>query len=209
MEKNACINWNYPDPRNGFDRFVGPGATRAELLIQIVPALLFGLSFPVQSLVRSWGWSALQLIVVFILAFDLLGGVATNATGSAKRWYHRKGQTSRKHLVFIAIHFIQPFLVILFFDRWNWKFFFGAYGYLIAASLIIITLPLYLRRPAALLLLLGGIAIGLYVLPVPPRFDWFLPLFYTKLLVCHLLREEPYRPCTENGNWRDGCLGRM
>jgi len=28
----------------------------------------------------------------------------------------------------------------------------------------------------------------------PQGLEWFLPLFYLKLLISHVLREEPYRP---------------
>ena len=35
------------------------------------------------------GTTALQVLLVAILAFDLAGGVWANATPAARRWYHR------------------------------------------------------------------------------------------------------------------------
>jgi hypothetical protein len=55
-------------------------------------------------------------------------------------------------------------------------------------------MPLYTQRPSALIALLGGILLAIYVLPTPQYFEWFWCGYYVKLLVSHILREEPYRP---------------
>jgi len=187
------VQWEHPAPRGPLDRFIGPGATRAEVLLQFGPALLSAGAWLVAALVYDWDWSPFQTIVVMLLSIDLVGGVMTNATSSAKRWYHREGQGFRQHFGFVLIH-LHPFLIMALFDPGNWLFAIGAYGYLLAGALVILTTPLYLRRPPALLLLLGGIFLSLYGLRVPALFEWFLPVFYTKLFAGHLLREEPYRP---------------
>jgi len=191
------INWDYPPPQNALDRFVGPGATRAELLLQFVPSALATLGLIATAVIGNWGWTPVQLIVAGILTLDMVGGVITNATSSGKRWYHRLGQDFRQHMLFVLIHIAQPTLVVLFFDPGNWMFVIGSYSYLMLASLLILLTPLYLQRPMAGLLLMGGFFLSLYVLPVPEYFEWFLPVFYTKLLSSHLLREEPYRPEAE------------
>ncbi len=191
------INWDYPPPHSALDRFVGPGATRAEVLLQFVSATLAALVFIAAAISGEWGWTPVQLIVAGVLALDMVGGVITNATSSGKRWYHRAGQGFRQHLLFVLIHIVQPTLVVLFFDPSNWMFVAGSYGYLVLASLVILFTPLYLQRPLAGLLVVGGFFLSLYVLPVPQHFEWFLPVFYTKLLSSHLLREEPYRPESE------------
>lgn len=195
--EHTIINWDYPPPQNALDRFVGPGATRAELLLQFVPTLVITLGLIAVAIISEWGWTPAQLIVAGILTLDMVGGVITNATSTGKRWYHRAGQGFRQHMLFVLIHIAQPTLVVLFFDPGNWTFVAGSYGYLVLASLLILLTPLYLQRPLAGLLLLGGFSLSLYVLPVPQHFEWFLPVFYTKLLSSHLLREEPYRPETE------------
>ncbi|MFZ0613588.1 MAG: hypothetical protein WAM73_15220 [Desulfobacterales bacterium] len=52
-----------------------------------------------------------------MLAFDIVGGVTTNATSSAKRWYHRSGQTALNHMGFIALHLLHIFLVAWLFRK--------------------------------------------------------------------------------------------
>ncbi len=191
------IQWDYPEPKSALDRFVGPGATRAELALQFIPAGLAAMAWVGIAILQQWGWSVLQLVLAGILMVDMVGGVATNATSSAKRWYHRPGQGVGAHLGFTAVHAVQPLVVTLLFDRGNWAFLVGSYGYLMVAALTILLCPLYLRRPLAGSLLVGGFFLALYVLPVPSHFEWFLPVYYTKLLMSHLLREEPYRPDLE------------
>lgn len=193
-EPAAPIDWHYPPPQNALDRFIGPGATSAEIALQFVPTLLMAVAFVGAAIINEWGWSLLQLAIAALLMLDMVGGVITNATSAAKRWYHRAGQGRVQHGLFIALHIVQPALVVLFFDPGNWTFAIGSFGYLVLASALILFAPLYLQRPLAASLLVGGFFLSLYILPVPLHFEWFLPVFYTKLLISHLLREEPYRP---------------
>ncbi|NEP44590.1 MAG: hypothetical protein F6K35_37415, partial [Okeania sp. SIO2H7] len=97
----STIEWTYPEPRNLADRFIGPGATRGELLLQLIPPVLMALALPLVAKLGDWGWNFWQMLIAAILAFDLLGGVITNATSSAKRWYHRTGQGFGQHLGFV------------------------------------------------------------------------------------------------------------
>jgi hypothetical protein len=98
------INWNVPPPRRGLigalDKFVGPGATRAELLLQFAVAIVAAVAAPVYASRVVEGWSWLQYGVCCALAFDTAGGIVTNATSSAKRWYHRGGQVLQQHIAF-------------------------------------------------------------------------------------------------------------
>lgn len=195
--RTAFVNWAYPAPKDALDRFIGPGATRAEVALQLIPPCVMAAGLLGVAIVNDWGWSVVQLVVAGVLALDLVGGVITNATSAAKRWYHREGQGFRQHMIFILIHVLQPALVVLFFDAGTWPFLLGSFGYLVVASALILLTPLYLQRPLAALLLIVGFLLALYALPAPPGFEWFLPVYYTKLLSSHLLREEPYRPVTE------------
>ena len=108
-------DWNYPEPRKGisgqWDKFVGPGSTLSEQIVALLPAILAAFAIIYYSYVSNLEWSLIQYIIAALLAFDIIGGVATNATSSAKRWYHRNGQTAPKHLAFVAIHILQIFLV--------------------------------------------------------------------------------------------------
>lgn len=194
MTQPPIIDWQYPQPGSAWDRFIGPGATRAEVLLQVVPPLVAAAALPLIAIGQGWGWTWWQHLAASLLMLDMLGGIITNATSTAKRWYHREGQGFREHMGFIGLHIFQPLLLVLVFDRGNLAFVIGSFGYLLATSLTILAAPLYLRRPLAMLAMVGGIGLGLYVLPVPMHFAWFLPLYYAKLLVSHLLREEPYRP---------------
>lgn len=194
------IDWAYPQSRSGFagalDKFIGPGATSAERLIQVLAPSVAAIAAPLYAAAMGPSWSWLQYLLCMVLAFDLVGGVVTNATSSAKRWYHRNGQGFAQHFSFTAAHLLHLLLVAwLYLDNdWIWAAIAG--GYLLAAAALILMVPVYLQRPTALILYLGGLVIGLWLLPTPPGLEWFLPVFYLKLLVSHLPREEPYRPAT-------------
>ncbi|MEL6930546.1 MAG: hypothetical protein AAFO95_18210 [Cyanobacteria bacterium J06600_6] len=189
---------NYLLPRPGLpgllDRITGTKATTAELLIQFVPPTVFAIAAPIYAQSLAVDWTYLQLGLISFFGFDLLGGVLTNATSSAKRWFHREGQTWQNHLVFVSIHLVHIFLVALLFRNSDWSFFAIVSGYLMASSIAILRVPLYLQRPIALgiysLALLGN----LYLFDPTPGLEWFLPLFFLKLLVSHLLDETPYQP---------------
>ena len=191
------IDWSYPEPRKGligeWDKFIGPGATRAELWLELGSALVAGVALVAYALVQDLGWSGWQLLVAGLLALDLMGGVVTNATTAAKRWYHREGQGLPQHIGFVAVHVVHLFLVAWLFRGMDWTFLLVMYGYLLVASFVILRVPLYLQRPVALLWLCGVVAINHYVFAPVAGLEWFLPVFFLKLLVSHLLREAPYR----------------
>ncbi len=192
------INKNCPSLRPGFpgllDRITGPGATTAELLLQFIPPVIFAIAAPIYVQNLSLDWTPWQLGLISLLGFDLVGGVLTNATSSAKRWFHRPGQTWQHHLGFVSIHIIHIFLVALLFRNSDWNFFLIVSSYLMGASILILQTPLYLQRRVALglygLALLGNS----YLLKPTVGLEWFLPLFFLKILISHLLKEAPYRP---------------
>lgn len=185
-------------PREGWrgqvDRFIGPGATPAELMLQLVPSLGAAIAAPLYALTLPIDWTPWQLGAIAVLGFDLVGGVLTNATAAAKRWYHRPGQGWRQHMIFVGVHLFHIGLVALLFRGGDGLFFAGVAGYLLLAAGLILGSPLYLQRPIALglygLALLGD----RYLFAATPGLEWFLPLFFLKLLVSHLLKESPYRP---------------
>lgn len=195
-------NWHYPQPRPGlagqWDKFVGPGATRAEQILSLVPSILAATALVFYAYHYQLGWNLGQYIVAAVLAFDVVGGVTTNATSSAKRWYHRDGQGFTQHFGFVAIHAIQIFLVAWLFRNFDLIYFGLVYGYLLISALITLTVPLYIQRSVALLLVCGAIVLSRYALWPTPGFEWFIPFLFIKLLVSHLTREEPYM--VEGGN---------
>ena len=198
-----AIEWAHPAPRDGlagaWDRFIGPGATPAEQWLQLaVPA---GLTV---ALVVYWrwlavDWSALQYTVATVLAFDVLGGIITNATSSAKRWYHRPQAHPRQHLAFVAAHGFHLLAATVVFDAYGAGPMIAAYAVLLAAAALVAVTPLYLRRPAGFGLYAAAVLLSLYAFAQPPGMEWFLPLFYLKLLLGHMLAEAPFRPVASDG----------
>jgi hypothetical protein len=190
------IDWTPPSPRPGilgaWDAFVGPGQTRAEFWLCLIPAVLVGLGLPLAAWHFELGWTPVQVLAAGLLAFDLVGGVVTNATAAAKRWYHRPGQGSRQFLGFTAVHGMHLALVAWLFQDGDWRFFSVYYIYLLSASMVLLKVRLYLQRPVALVLWVGVFLVSLSLLPASRGMEWFVPVFFLKLLVSHLVREAPF-----------------
>lgn len=186
------------NPRAGLagilDRFVGPGATSAELALQLVFPLGAAAGAAVYAADTVGNWSTVQYILCAALAFDIVGGIVTNATSSGKRWYHRKGQGFPQHFGFITLHLGHLALVSWAFLGFDFVWLITAGAYLLVAGFGIIMSPLYLQRPVALLIYAGSVLLALYGLTPPIGMEWFLPLFYLKLFVAHLPKEKAYRP---------------
>ena len=200
VNKTTCdpplIDWVPPQPRPGMagwlDRFVGPGATAGELSCQIGAAFAAAVAVPAYAFVAGLNWSSWQLAVSGLLAMDLVGGVVTNATAAAQRWYHRRGQGARQHLAFAAAHIIQLLLVGWFFRGGDWVFVGVFYAHLMLAVTVVCLSPLYLQRPIAMMFVVGAVLLDQFVFPSVPAMAWFVPVFFVKLLISHLLKEAPY-----------------
>lgn len=179
-----------PVPRPGihglWDRLAGPGATRAENAVILVWAAVCAVAVVVHPIASGLGWSPAQLAVGCILALDLGGGVPANATRSARRWYHRPGQGFGQHFGFLLVH-LHPFVLPLLFAGFSWAAAALVYGYLLLAGAAILTIPAYLRRPMAAVLAGAAILGGLYLLDIPKGLEWFIPLYFLKLLWAHLV----------------------
>jgi hypothetical protein len=191
------ISWRPPAPRAGWngalDRFIGPGATAAELWVQLLGTLgLTGLLLWF-SLRQDELLTAPQIGLLALLAFDLSGGVITNATSAAKRWYHRPGQGPREHLAFVLPHGAHLALLAWLFPSVGWPFALLCFLYLAGATLAVLRAPLYLQRPVALLAYAGALLLNLALAP-PHALAWVAPLLFLKLLVAHLLKEAPFPP---------------
>ncbi|MBP0021788.1 MAG: hypothetical protein J7647_30065 [Cyanobacteria bacterium SBLK] len=185
----------FPVPRSGWtgviDRFIGPGATPAELGLQLLPAIAAAIIAPLYALTLPHAWTTLQLGIIAFLGLDCVGGILTNATITAKRWYHRPSQGWQQHFGFVSFHIVHIFVVAMLFRGNDWGFFFLVSSYLLVAAIAILRSPLYLQRPIALglygLALLGDF----YWLSPTSGLEWFLPFLMLKLLVSHLLPETP------------------
>ncbi len=186
------IDWNYPEPRKGLDKFIGPGATKAEIILQFTLAGLFGIGIVAYSFCAKFGWTWWQYLIGFLIAMDMSGGILTNATSSAKRWYHREGVGFKTHFGFVLIHLLQIVIISWAFMDFDIAYILITYGYLVGGSLIILQTKHYLQRPVALFLVAVGFVISLYALGAAPGVEWFAPMLFLKIMVSHLLKEEPY-----------------
>jgi len=174
------------------DRFVGPGATATELLWQFGAAFAAAVAVPAYALAAGLNWSVLQLAMSGLIALDLVGGVVTNATASGQRWYHRRGQGVKQHLSFAALHIIQLLLVGWLFRSGDWMFVGVFYVYLLSAATVVSFSPLYLQRPVAMAFVVGAVFLNEFAFSPVPGMAWFVPVFFAKLLISHLLKEAPY-----------------
>ncbi|MGW7434018.1 hypothetical protein ACWGIN_31345 [Streptomyces sp. NPDC054861] len=198
MRTDLRISWEVPATRPGLagrlERFMGPGKSRSESAVEILGllgcALLLAVGVWTSHATRHW--STTQLVVVALAGFDLIGGVLTNATNAAKRWYHRAAPGARRaRLVFVSAHLIHLAamgLVVLSGDQ-TWTLVNGAL--LLGGAVIVEFSPLHLRRLLAMALWMAAVLVNLFWLPLPAALAWFAPLFFLKLLVCHLVPEAP------------------
>lgn len=186
-----------PAPRPGWlgawDKFAGPGWSQAENAVLFTATLAAGVFVPVWAAIAGLGWNWLQYILAFFIALDIVGGAVTMAAQPGKRWYHRPGQGAKQHLGFILMH-VHPFLVAWLFAPQDqgmlWGYALTGYIYLLLAAPVILFAPVPLKRPLSAAFIAGGCLLNGLVVTPPPGFVWFLPVFYLKLLMSHLVPEK-------------------
>ncbi|WP_330230728.1 hypothetical protein OHA40_33125 [Nocardia sp. NBC_00508] len=193
MRGDLQADWAIPATSAGWagrlERFMGPGKSRAEAAVEYVGGAICLL------LLVSYCWpkfsdrSVAEIAVSIVIACDVVGGVLTNATNSAKRWYHRT-RSSGGRLGFVAVHTLHLAVVgFLLLDDPVW--FVANTLLLLGSALLIESVPAGLRRPVAMAAYMAVLLVNLIAFPVPALLAWFVPLFYLKLLVCHLIPEVP------------------
>lgn len=177
-------------PRAGLagvlDRLTGPGATPAERWLTILPALIAALLAPAYAWLLDVPWSIFAYVVAALLALDMVGGVITMSTASGQRWYHRPGQGQAAQLGFVAMHLLHLLLVSWLFLGWDPYWLLAAGGWLLFSAVGVLAVPTHLRRPLAMLAYMLALGLALLLLPLPDGLEWFLPLFYLKLLPAYL-----------------------
>lgn len=152
----------------------------------VVPAVVAAVLAPTYAYFMDVGWSTLAYVVAALLALDMVGGVATMATASGRRWFHRATLGAGAQVGFVALHLAHLVLVSWLFLDWDPFWVLASGGWLLFAALAVVTAPVVLRRPLAMLGYVVALILALFVLPQPEGLEWFLPLFYLKLLVSHL-----------------------
>lgn len=197
----ATIDWRVP--ATGLDAVFGDGATRLERLLPTVTGLAgIGLLAGYAAATGNLDWSWWQYVLAAILVFDLVGGVVTNALNSAKRFQHadrvavprRTASLVRNHVLFTAIH-VQPILIAALFPGTGLWWGVAWYAVTLAAVVAVRAVPLYLRRPSAMLVV-ALVPMVASVTPHPDGFAW-LPTILIVKLVLGAVREEPYRPARD------------
>jgi hypothetical protein len=191
------IDWDIPEKSKGFgrivDELIGPGATRAEIALVLLVGLIGGISMILYQYLAGLGWNLLQIAVAAFLAFDISGGVIANSTSTAKRWYHREGHDAKQHMGFVFAHIIYPLAVTALWLSFDWIYFLIVFGLLLVASGVVVAVPLYLKRPVAVLMVCVSLLVSTYILTPIPGLEWFMPFLFLKLVMGHIVREEPYR----------------
>lgn len=126
----------------------------------------------------------------------------TNATNSAKRWYHPAGQPGRaRRLIFISAHLTHlaaiGFLVLPFAEHAlsyrPWMWFLGNLILLYVLAVVIECTPLDIQRPMAFAAVLTAIFANLILFPTAVCLGYFVPLFYIKLPLCYLPLEAAWQ----------------
>jgi hypothetical protein len=200
VRADVRADWEIPPTPPGWagrlERFMGPGKSRAESAVESA-----GLAVCAGALAAGvWhsgafgGWSAVQLAVVILAGLDLVGGVLTNATNAAKRWYHRPGSGRRRaRLAFVAVHLLHLAAVGLLVLSGDWAWTLGNAVLLLGGAAAVEFTPLHLKRPLSMAAFMTAVLVNLFWLRTPDALAWFAPLFFLKLLVCHLVPEAPLK----------------
>lgn len=79
------------------------------------------------------------------------------------------------------------FMVVWLFMNGNWGYLFGTFGLLMGAAATIALTPLHLGRPVGVAVYAVAIVMAVMQFPSAMGLQRFLPVFYLKLLVSHLL----------------------
>ncbi|MEU2183099.1 hypothetical protein [Streptomyces thermolilacinus] len=198
MRADFRISWEIPSSRPGLagrlERFMGPGKSRSESVVETLGLLGCAalLAAGLWSSRTAHAWSTAQLVVVALVGLDLMGGVLTNATNAAKRWYHRPGPAARRaRLLFVSAHLVHLAAMGLIVLSGDLAWTLANAALLLGGAVAVEFAPVHLRRPVAMALLMAAVLVNLFWLPVPTALAWFAPLFFLKLLVCHLVPEAP------------------
>ncbi len=136
----------------------------------------------------------MQWLFVAVLAFDIGGGIVTNSTSAAKRWYHRPGHGRLQHFGFVAAHLVHIGLMAFLFADAPIYYALALGGMLMVSTVTLLFTPLYLQRPMAVGLAMIVIMAGQLPLFELAGLNWFIPALMLKLILGHALKEAPFQP---------------
>ncbi len=194
------VEWAMP-PGAKQDWLFGTGATTAERGLVLAGSLVGIGVVAASGALADVGWAPWQLALAALIAADLFGGAVANACGSNKRQYfgpmpeHPGVATrlARSRLGFAALH-VYPIVIALLFPGVSLAWGIAWYVAMLVATAIMEWIPPYLQRPGAMLLFVAAVAVAAVLSWGPGGWEWFVPVFFAKLVLAHAVREEPYRP---------------
>ncbi len=197
-DRHPRIEWHYEGKP---DLLMGTGATAAERALAQAAGGLAAALYAYAYAVHAFPWAWWQYALAALLALDVGGGVVANSLNACKRFYHTPPRPDEPPLValakrpwaFVTLH-VHPILVGLIFGPGDWFYGLGWYLLLLVSTLAVLRMPLYLRRPVAMLTVLAALLLNQQVIPPVPGFEWFAPALFLKIAYGHLVREEPYAP---------------
>ncbi len=196
--QDVVVSWRMPAGRP--DWLMGTGVTAVERGL-VWAAAVAGLGVvALVALAKGVVWSWAQWLLVAVVVLDVVGGVAANALGSAKRFYHSPppagaGRLRRllHHPVgFTAAH-LHPFVLAALLPGGTWAWATGWYLGCLLAVVAVGRIPIHLARPLASALV-ALLVLAAPLLTAPDGLGWFGPVLALKLVLSHAVREEPYRP---------------
>jgi hypothetical protein len=171
----------------------GPPRTRGETIVCLSGSALVMALLAVY-IGHEGGWqdrSMLQIVVLALIIFDLIFGMFTISTTTAKAWYHRAGAKARRfRLIFVLGHL--PYLAAcaaLFDTGWTWAI--ANTGLLLAFAIAVDFAPADLKRIVAIGLTSTAGLVNLIWMPLPSSLAWLPVLLFVKILACFLLNEAP------------------
>ena len=151
-------------------------------LSSIATATIITYSIAKQIDVSLW-----RIILTFILIADISGGIISNYSESTRKYY---SENSKKHIIFIFMHILQPvFFIIIFQDVRNFFLFMGIYA--ISSCLAIYKIRNYeYKRIISSFLFIVGIIIT-FIFNIPIEIVKIIPiLFFAKLILAYSNKDE-------------------
>lgn len=166
---------------------LGKDPTPQETWVALVTAMVAGLAAGILQLRAGTG--PVFTIVAGMMAFDLAGGCAVNASGAGKRWYHRPRARRSGPIWFAALH-VHPFLLFLVPDGISWWKCLAIYALGVGGTLTVVIAPRYLKLPLAMGIVASAsiVATGL---AIPPPWIWLPSVLLLKLVVAHAVPPDP------------------
>lgn len=188
-------DWNIEGATSGIVAFMRNFSGNRRTLLERRAALVVMAAAPALALaallVEGRALATWQIVALMVLAVDLGGGVFVNATAAAKRWYHRASARDWHHLAFVLLH-IHPLLVAWAIPESGWMWAAYLYAATVTSTVIVLACPHYLRRPVALTAAAFVLAAAPLVASTSLLLAWIAPFYVVKLLVAHIVHEEPY-----------------